>query len=196
METTPFAAFRSRGSTLADLTDWLGDKLDKSLMRVSSPFLLIEVGSISSLRSKMYLSSNLTTWNTRRLPWRRNEVACDASTWWPVVSQTLSSGSLTSYVVPLRSETSTVHVYASFSQPWYKKNYDTHLYNLTSFSHCFVLSSWRNSRVVTLSHKVIWNQPITWRIIIAPQVTQAQRGIQSLRTRQKREKKRLEASPF
>ena len=121
MRTTPFAAFRSRGSTLADLTDWLGDKLDKSLMRVSSPFLLIEVGSISSLRSKMYLSSNLTTWNTRRLPWRRNAVACDASTWWPVVSQTLSSGSQTSYVVPLRSETSTLHVYASFSQPWYKK---------------------------------------------------------------------------
>ena len=33
----------------------------------------------------------------------------------------LTSRSLTSYVVPLRSETSAVHVYASFSQPWYKK---------------------------------------------------------------------------
>ena len=158
-------------------------------MHVRSPFLLIEVGSISSLRSNLYLSYNLTTWNTKRLPWRRNEVACNASTWWPIVSQTLSSGSLTSYVVPLRSETSTVHVYASFSQPWYKKiAIHTHLFHLTSYSHCFVLSSWGDGQVVKLSHRVIWNQPITWHIIIAPQVPQAQRGIQSLRTREKREK--------
>ena len=32
----------------------------------------------------------------------------------------LTSRSLMSYVVPLRSETSAAHVYASFSQPWYK----------------------------------------------------------------------------
>ena len=32
-----------------------------------------------------------------------------------------TSRSLTSYVVPLRSETRSAHVYASFSQPWYKK---------------------------------------------------------------------------
>ena len=33
----------------------------------------------------------------------------------------LTSRSLTSYVVPLRNETSAARVYASFSQPWYKK---------------------------------------------------------------------------
>ena len=33
----------------------------------------------------------------------------------------LASRSLTSYVVPLRRETSAAHVYASYSHPWYKK---------------------------------------------------------------------------
>ena len=40
--------------------------------------------------------------------------------------------SLTSYVVPLRSETSAAHVYASFSQPWYKKVRYASIYLLLS----------------------------------------------------------------
>ena len=47
--------------------------------------------------------------------------------WWLVVSSprrgvvSLTSRSRTSHVVPPRSETSAAHVYASFSQSWYKK---------------------------------------------------------------------------
>lgn len=100
---------------------WQADA-EISLVRVRSPFLLIEIESLSSLRSNRHLSYKLKTRKTRRLPWRCNKVACDTSTWWQAVSPTSRfANPWTSYVVALGGKTSAALVCPSFSQPWYKK---------------------------------------------------------------------------
>ena len=101
---------------------WQADA-EISLVRVRSPFLLIEIESLSSLRSNRHLSYNLKTRKTRRLPWRCNKVACDTSTRWEAVSPASRfTNPWTSYVVALGGKTSAVLVCPSFSQPWYKKS--------------------------------------------------------------------------